>query len=123
MNVKTKVGRQWLSLELEEPQTVKKVQIARALHESKYYMRYGQNVRITIGNSKGYDPKEPMCLPEIGKLHEYPGLVDYICTGDQHEGKYVKISREGALRVCEAKVFVSGEYIDRMQVAHYYVIE
>ena len=71
----------------------------------------GQNIRITIGPSKEYDPSEPLCLPEIYELVWSEGLQDYICTGDLQEGKYVKISRVGWIVLCEVKVFteVQGE--------------
>ena len=71
----------------------------------------GENIRITIGPSKDYDSSEPLCLPEITDLVWAAGLQDYICTGNLHEGKYVKISHVGWLVLCEVKVFsqVLGE--------------
>ena len=107
---------EWFSLEFDVPQIVTRVQIARQLCEP-HCVPLGQNVRITIGDSIGYNPNEPMCLPEIAELQSpkkdgTPGLVDYICTGDQPEGKYLKISRVGGLSICEAKVFGPGEHID-----------
>ena len=71
----------------------------------------GKNIRISIGPSKDYDPSEPLCLPEIAELVWSEGLQDYICTGNLHEGKYVKISRVGWIVLCEVKVFteVLGE--------------
>ena len=70
-----------------------------------------KNVRITIGPSEVYDPNEPLCLPEIPKLGNNPGLQDYFCTGYLHEGKFVKISRAGMLNICEVKVFTQqGEW-------------
>ena len=64
-----------------------------------------KNIRITIGASKEYDPNEPLCLPEIVELSQQAGLQDYYCTGELHEGKFVKISKPGALDLCEVKVF------------------
>ena len=54
---------------------------------------------------KSYDPSEPLCLPEIPKLVRQAGLQDYVCTGDLHSGKYVKISKVDKLVLCEVKVF------------------
>ena len=100
---------EWYSLELEVPQTVTKVQIARRMGCCWWG---GQNVSITIGPSKEYDPNEPLCLPEIPDLVREGGLQDYVCTGDLHQGKYVKISKVGVLVLCEVKVFTrsAGEY-------------
>ena len=80
----------------------------------------GQNIQITIGPSQLYDPSEPLCLPEINELQRVAGLQDYICTGNLHSGKYVKIYKEYVpgpgclgLVLCEVKVFtlpnVSGK--------------
>ena len=93
---------QWFSLELEMPEKITRVQIANRVDCCS---DRGQNVHITIGSSKVYDPNEPLCLPEIPKLVGEPGLQDYVCTGDLHEGKFVKISRLGMLNLCEVKVF------------------
>ena len=65
----------------------------------------GQNIRISIGPSKVYDNSEPQCLPDIAELVSSGGLQDYRCTGELHEGKYVKISRAAVLVLCEVKVF------------------
>ena len=105
-------GNEWFSLELPEEQQVTKVQIAR---RANCCFVQGQNIRISIGPSKSYDPSEPLCLPEISELVREPGLQDYVCTGNLHSGKYVKITKIGkegttatpqhALVLCEAKVF------------------
>ena len=70
----------------------------------------GQNIMITVGQSKTYDPSEPSCLPEIAELKREAGLQDYVCTGNLHSGKYVKISsNNGLLVLCEVKVFTLPE--------------
>ena len=94
--------REWFSLELQEPRRVTRVQIANRLD---CCLDRGRNIRITIGPSKDYDPNEPLCLPEIRELSHQPGLQDYVCTGDLHEGKFVKISRAGEMNLCEVKIF------------------
>ena len=91
----------WFSLELPEARTVTKVQIARRMEAP---WDQGQNIKITIGASKGYASSEPLCLPEIPELTRTAGLQDYVCT-NQVSGKYVKISRPGDLVLCEVKVF------------------
>ena len=96
----------WFSLELDAPRTVTKVQIARRT-DAAYQ---GENVRITIGPSREYDANETLCRPEIPNL-EYGGLIDYTCTGDLPQGKYVKLSKAGEIHftICEVKVFVRAE--------------
>ena len=93
---------EWFSLELEIHQKLNRVQIAT---RTDCCSERGQNVRITIGPSKAYDSNEPLCLPVIPELVHQPGLHDYPCTGDLHEGKFVKISRPGKMNLCEVKVF------------------
>ena len=101
-------GSDWFSLELAEEQRVAKVQIAR---RTACCFDQGQNIRISIGPSKSYDPSEPLCLPEISDLKREPGLQDYVCTGNLHSGKFVKITKirkednTASLVLCEAKVF------------------
>ena len=90
---------EWFSLELQAPAKITRVQIAPDMD-----LRM-TNVRITIGPSMVYDPDEPLCLPEIPALVHQPGLQDYACNGDLHEGKFVKIARAGVLDLCEVKVF------------------
>ena len=92
----------WFSLELESPKKITRVQIANRVD---CCLERGQNVRISIGPSKAYDPNEPLCLPQVSQLNTQPGLKDYICRGDLHEGKFVKISRAGQLNLCEVKIF------------------
>ena len=106
------IDNQWFSLELQEAQKVTKVQIARRMF---CCWEQGQNIRISIGPSKSYDPSEPLCLPEISDLVREKGLQDYVCTGHLHSGKYVKISKiakpgnNDALALCEAKVFTLSD--------------
>ena len=96
-------GTQWFSLELENPGFVTKVQIARCMDG---YWEQGQNISISIGPSKEYDPNEPLCLPEIPELTREAGLVDYGCNPGQ-EGKFLKISTPNSvMALCEVKVFV-----------------
>ena len=85
-----------------------KVQIARRMENCCW--QQGENIKITIGPSKSYDPYEPLCLPEIADLQRVNGLQDYVCTGKLHSGKYVKISKDdGPLVLCEVKVFTLAE--------------
>ena len=93
---------QWVSLELAVPGKVSRVQMVPRLD---CCADRASNIRITIGPSASYDPSEPLCLPEIPQLLMEAGLTNYNCTGPLHEGRYVKISREGTLNLCEVKVF------------------
>ena len=93
---------EWFSLELEVPKKVTRVQIANRVDCCP---ERGHNIRISIGSQRYYDPNEPLCLPEIPELSHQPGLKDYMCTGDLHEGKFIKISGSGWLNLCEVKVF------------------
>ena len=103
-SIKPSTSIEWLSLELDFPRKITRVQIANRVD---CCFDLGQNVRITIGPSKVYDPNEPLCLPEIPELLREPGFQDYCCTGDLHEGKFVKISRAGCLNLCEVQVFTA----------------
>ena len=94
----------WFSLDLEIPKRITRVQIANRLD---CCFDRGQNVRISIGPSRVYAANEPLCLPEIPQLNQQPGLQDYVCTGDLHVGRFVKISRAGWLNLCEVKVFTT----------------
>ena len=98
---------EWFSLELTIPQNLTRVQIAARLDlgQNERNWERERNISITIGPSEAYDSDEPLCRPVIPELSHQPGLQDYNCTGDLHEGKYVKISRDGKLNLCEAKVF------------------
>ena len=103
-------GREWFSLELESPKKVTRVQIANRVDGCCWDR--GQNIHISIGPSESYDQNEPLCLSPIPELSRQPGLHDYACTGDLHEGKFVKISRPrsrtGILNLCEVKVFITS---------------
>ena len=107
------IGQQWFSVELPTAQKVTKVQIARRM-EGGCCWHQGQNIKITIGPSRSYDPNEPTCLPEIRELKRQSGLQDYMCTDNPPPGKFVKLSKIGSLVLCEVKVFilknVSGGY-------------
>ena len=104
---------QWVSFELESPKKLSHVQITPRLdHLGNGFRRSrAQNVVITIGPSKSYDPNEPLCLPMIPQLVLEAGLTDYNCTGTPHEGKYVKIASgvdgksDGMIEMCEVKIF------------------
>ena len=97
---------EWFSLELQVSKNITRVQIANRID---CCLPRGKNIRITIGPSNDYDPSEPLCLPEIPQLVNEPGLQDYVCVGDLHEGKFVKISRAGHINLCEVKVFTYEE--------------
>ena len=97
-------GIQWFSLELETTRYVTKVQIAKRMDSC--CRKQGQKISIPIGSSKGHDPNDPLCLPEIPELKHEAGLVDYVCNPGQ-EGKFVTISSpEHYMTLCEVKVFV-----------------
>ena len=98
---------EWFSLELDMPKTVTRVQIAVRWECCPERV---QNVSITIGPSKIFDPNEPLCRPVADLKHE-TGLKDYICTS-LHTGKFVKISRSGSLNLCEIKVFTIPGKLD-----------
>ena len=106
-------GRQWFSLQLDGPQTVAKVQIARRTDRDSQGNTQGKNITITVGPSREYDQDEPLCLPEIPDLRLYGnGLVDYNCNKEV-TGRYVKISRHhdnGGFAICEVKVFISPRH-------------
>ena len=104
---------EWFSLELESPKKITRVQIANRVNSRER----GQNVSISIGPSKAYDPNEPLCRPQISELSIQPGLQDYLCTGDLHEGKFVKISRAGVMNLCEVKVFTPTGKVPVKRVA------
>ena len=89
---------------MPEARRVRKVAIARRMQDGQWSQ--GQKIKITIGNSKKYDPTEPECLPEIADLTRTKGLQDYVCT-NQVSGKYVKISRPGVMVLCEVKVYTT----------------
>ena len=106
------VHRQWFSLELQASQKITRIQIANNIDCSGRQM---SNVSITIGPSKVYDPNEPQCLPVINVLVHGPSLQDYFCTGDLHKGKFIKISREGVMSLCEARVYTLPEGESQVQ--------
>ena len=97
----------WFSLELEVPLVVTKVQLAKRLDTG--VQGQAQYVTITIGSKMEYDPSDDLCRPEINELEHISGLVDYPCTANPQEGKFVKISKgdpsDNTLTICEAKVF------------------
>ena len=101
------VRREWFSLELPDERIVTKVQIARRMDGTCHC----QNISITVGPSKEYDGREPLCLPEIEELTNTAGLQDYVCTEDLR-GKYVKISRVGELAICEVDVFSLSKFLN-----------
>ena len=94
----------WLSLEIEVPLIVTKVQLSKRMGCCR---DQGQYVTITIGTTREYDPNDDLCLPQISELRDKSGLEDYLCTANPKEGKFVKISKVGtnSLVICEAKVF------------------
>ena len=55
----------WFSLELAVPQKISRVQITPRLDCLPGCEARAQNIRITNGPSKSYDPNEKLCLPEI----------------------------------------------------------
>ena len=102
----------WYALELEAPQFVTKVQIARRTEATAENDFQGRNVRITVGPSSEYDVSEPLCRPEIPNLEYTAGLIDYPCTEGPKVGKYVKITSTTANEhfvICEVKVYVRAE--------------
>ena len=101
---------QWFSFELKVPQHLFSIKITPRLDPC--CLERSQNISVTIGDSKSYDPKEPLCL-KISQLVLQEGLTEYKCTGMPHSGKYVKIARgvdgsEGVLDICEVRIFTVG---------------
>ena len=94
----------WFSFELEVPQKITRVKIVNQRN-----CQDSNNIRITIGPSKDYDPSEPQCLPEIPQLKCEGVFNDFWCTGALHEGKFVKISRRHGMQMslCEVKIFTA----------------
>ena len=102
---------QWISFELERPEFLFSIQITPRLDPC--CRERSRKISVTIGPSKSYDAKEPLCLPEISQLVLQEGLTEYKCTGMPHSGKYVKIARgvdgsEGVLDICEVRIFTVG---------------
>ena len=60
----------WLSLELEVPYVVTKVQLARRINSGNQ----GKCIRISVGSSREYDPNDALCRPEIDELQHTSGL-------------------------------------------------
>ena len=74
--------------------------------------RRSRNISVTIGPSESYDPNEQPCLPMFDLVLQ-EGLYEYRCTGELHQGKYVKITRGldgsgGLINICEVKIFTVG---------------
>ena len=111
----------WLSLELEIPYVVTKVQLAKRMDSG--VRDQGKCIRISIGSSREYDPNDALCRPEIDELQHTSGLVDYVCTTNHETGHFVKISKNvngcsGRMNICEAKVFgyPVGKLIQSLQL-------
>ena len=99
---------QWFSVELETSQQVTKVSIVgRAGQTGKPGEGdQGKDVTVTIGQSKGYDANEPLCLPVIPHLEDT--WTDYVCTGGPKYGKYVKFSaNRNWFTMCEVKIYTN----------------
>ena len=98
---KTSGKRASLSMKLNVPKTVLKIQLA---FRTDSYANQGRNVKVQVGTSSQYNANDPVCT-EIAQLLG-TGLVDYDC--DQlHDGRYVILSNDQSyLTICEAKVFV-----------------
>ena len=91
--------RAFLSMELDAPKKVLKVQLAFRTHDC-----CGKNVRIQVGSGPQYNASDPVCR-DIGQLTGV-GFMDYVCD-KVHVGKYVIVSNDqDYLTICEAKVFV-----------------
>ena len=121
---------QWISFELENPEnllfsiqitprlpqesTLNPQQLKR-VREEMFYL-FGRNISVTIGPSESYNSTEPLCLP-VFDLVMQERLYEYRCTGELHQGKYVKITRigngiDGIVNICEVKIFtVRGDQI------------
>ena len=93
--------RAFLSMELEAPQKVVRVQLA--FRSDGLYPSNGKNVRVQVGSSPQYEANDPVCI-DIGQLTG-TGLVDYHCD-KLHVGQYVILSNDQDLLICEARVFV-----------------
>ena len=93
--------RAFLSMELDAPKKVVKVQLA---FRTDGHTDNGKNVRIQVGTGPQYNASDPVCR-DIGQLTGV-GFMDYVCD-KVHVGKYVILSNDqNYLLICEAKVFV-----------------
>ena len=80
---------QWISFELEVPQNLLfSIQITPRLDCCPERSR---NIHVTIGPSRSYNPREPLCRPMFD-LELQKGLTEYKCTGELHQGRLVKSS-------------------------------
>ena len=100
---------EWFSFELEVPLKLFSIQITPRLDCCP---ERSQNISVTIGPSVEYDPDEHLCLPVFDLVLER-GLTEYKCTGNLHQGSFVKISRhvngsDGIIDICEVKIFTVG---------------
>ena len=99
--------RPWMSMTLDMPQKIMRVQLAFRKIDSNtqtHIRNNGKNVRIQVGSSSQYNPSDPICkeIPQLAGT----GLVDYDCD-HYHEGQYVIFSNDQQhIIICEAKVFV-----------------
>ena len=104
---------EWFTFELKVPQTLFSIKITPRLDCCP---ERSQNIGVTIGSSRSYNPKEPLCLPVIPQLALEEGLTEYKCTGELHQGRFVKITRHadgndgimGMMDICEIKIFTVG---------------
>ena len=101
---------QWFSFELKVPQHLFSIKITPRLGCCP---ERSQNISVTIGPSRSYDSREPLCLPVIPQLVLQEGLTEYKCTGELHQGRFVKITRgldgsDGIMNICEVKIFTVG---------------
>ena len=125
---------QWISFELENPENLLfSIQITPRLSQPQsipwlkrrsqnlydstpWLKRRSRNISVTIGPSESYNSTEPLCLP-VFDLVMQERLYEYRCTGELHQGKYVKITRigngiDGIVNICEVKIFtVRGDQI------------
>ena len=89
-----------------------KIEQLKRVREEMFYL-FGRNISVTIGPSESYDPNEQPCLPMFDLVLQ-EGLYEYRCTGELHQGKYVKITRigngiDGIVNICEVKIFTESE--------------
>ena len=91
--------RAWFGMKLEASKRIGGVKLAM---RTDCCPDQGQNVKVQIGSSMGYNANDPVCR-EIGQLSG-SGLKDYLCD-NVHEGQYVILSSPShILTICEAKV-------------------
>ena len=99
-----KSSNKWLSMELDAPRRVVRVQLARRMD----HIEHGRDIKVTIGSAAATPHSSDKACVQIADLTRTAGMQDYECTSGKHVGKYVKFSSPHMFVICEAKVFVEA---------------